>query len=152
MILSRYRDPWWHSVHHRDTLVPNRPWPSPTFPTVLEVSVGNGEWQKCHDDGLWVTHAKNGNGTVTGQNQKFLLYFFLFIFLWNQISIVKINFKFLSCNGEGRSVMVCNFGRKMVKVRPKRETQWKLYCKFYFSNRNWFRPSPGIGFNTRINI
>ncbi len=41
MILSRYRyrlvtiplpfsghrDPWWHSVHHRDTIVPHRPWP-----------------------------------------------------------------------------------------------------------------------------
>ena len=32
---------------------------------------GQGLW--CHDDGLWVTLAKNGNGTVTvtGQNQNF---------------------------------------------------------------------------------
>ena len=34
---------------------------------------GQGLW--CHDDGLWVTLAKNGNGTgtvtVTGQNKNF---------------------------------------------------------------------------------
>ncbi len=26
---SYHRDPWWHSVHHRDTIVPNRSWPLP---------------------------------------------------------------------------------------------------------------------------
>jgi hypothetical protein len=27
----------------------------------------DGQGLKCHDDGLWVTLAKNGNGTVTGR-------------------------------------------------------------------------------------
>ena len=27
-------------------------------------TVGNGEGRWCPDDGLWVTIAKNGNGTV----------------------------------------------------------------------------------------
>ena len=35
------------------------------------VKDGEGLW--CHDDGLWVTLAENGNGTVTvtGQNHNF---------------------------------------------------------------------------------
>jgi hypothetical protein len=36
-------------------------------------TVGNDEGLWCHDDGLWVTLAKTGNGTVTvkGQNHNF---------------------------------------------------------------------------------
>jgi hypothetical protein len=36
-------------------------------------TVRNGEGLWCHDDGLWVTLAENGNGTVTvtGQNHNF---------------------------------------------------------------------------------
>ena len=30
-------------------------------------TVRNGEGLWCHDDGLWVTLAENGNGTVTGR-------------------------------------------------------------------------------------
>jgi hypothetical protein len=36
-------------------------------------TVRDGEGLWCHDDGLWVTLAENGNGTVTvtGQNHNF---------------------------------------------------------------------------------
>ena len=30
-------------------------------------TVGNGGGRWCHDDGLWVTLAENGNGTVMGR-------------------------------------------------------------------------------------
>ncbi len=30
-------------------------------------TVGNGQGLWCHDDGLWVTLAENGNGTATGR-------------------------------------------------------------------------------------
>ncbi len=70
---SSLHDPWWHSVHHRDTIVPYRASP---YPTILEVTLengleqrGNGEWLFCHDDELWVTQAKNGIGTVTATGQ-----------------------------------------------------------------------------------
>ena len=42
---------------------------------------GQGLW--FHDDGLWVTLAKNGNGTVTvtGQNQNFYCNYYFLTFI-----------------------------------------------------------------------
>ncbi len=37
--------------------------------TVKDGECGKG--RLCHDDGLWVTLAKNGNEMVTGQNHNF---------------------------------------------------------------------------------
>jgi hypothetical protein len=41
---------------------------------------GQGIW--CHDDGLWVTLAKYGNGTVTGRD-KIKIFTVSFNFLFN---------------------------------------------------------------------
>jgi len=97
-------------IHHRDTIVPNRPWPSPQsftvtlrsppFPTVLKLTVGNGQersgtvgnggerwrtmrdgqvrlgtivsrwWTECHHGSRWPENS-NGTVTVTGQNHNF---------------------------------------------------------------------------------
>jgi hypothetical protein len=89
MILSRYpsvtvqlpsRYHFQAIVAHGDTpstivtlsslTVPTVPDRSRLFLTVTSRTVGNGgegEGRECHDGGLWVTLAKNGNGTAMGR-------------------------------------------------------------------------------------
>ena len=56
------------TVYHRPPpfhTVPHRPWGDGGG------TVRDGERPEFHDDGLWVTPAKIGNGTVMGQNHNF---------------------------------------------------------------------------------
>ena len=62
MILSRSH--FQVIMTHGDTPVPHR---SPTVTSRTAREGGDAEGRECHDDGLWITPAKIGNGTVMGR-------------------------------------------------------------------------------------